>query len=109
MKPARSTVTGLLVGPAIVIGALAGAAQAADAATPVKHASYAPYDHDHDHGGPGWDHDHGRDPHWGNHDPRGDSRNGDRYDPRWGYYRYDPRWGYYRYDPRIGHYHWDHR
>ncbi|MFB9836227.1 hypothetical protein [Actinoallomurus acaciae] len=106
MKSTLSTVAGLLVGPAIVARALAGAARAAEAATPAGHASAVPADHS---VRPGWDHDHGRD-HSGHYrDPRWDPSNGNRYDPRWGYYRYDPRWGYYRYDPRIGRYHWDHR
>jgi hypothetical protein len=76
MRLAQSTVTGLLVGPAIAIGVLTGASQAAHAATPVKHASYAPSDHDHDHDrGHGWgrdrdhgwgrDHDHDRGHGWG--------------------------------------------
>ena len=59
MKLAPSTVISLLVGPAITLGVLAGTSQAAHAATPAKHASYAPSDHDR---GPGWgrDRDHGR-------------------------------------------------
>jgi hypothetical protein len=89
MKPARSIATGLLAGPAIVMGVLAGAAQTAHAATPVGQIA---------------------DPRWGDHhDPRWDPRRGDRFDRRWGYYRHDPRWGNYRYDPRLGRYHWDHR
>jgi hypothetical protein len=107
MKPARSIATGLLAGPAIVMGVLAGAAQAAHAATPVGQVTYAPHGHE----GPGWRHDHNNpDPRWGDHrDPRWDPRRGDRFDRRWGYYRHDPRWGNYRYDPRLGRYHWDHR
>jgi hypothetical protein len=107
MKPARSIATGLLAGPVIVMGVLAGAAQAAHATTPVGQAAYS----SHDHAGPGWRHDHHNpDPRWGDHrDPRWDPRRGNRFDPRWGYYRHDPRWGNYRYDPRLGRYHWDHR
>lgn len=116
MKPARS-VTGLLVGPAIALGLLAGASQAAHAATPAKDGSYTPYHHD---GGPGWGHDHDGDHHgwgrdhdgdhhgwgwgrgrgwgwgwgrgWDRHhgwgwDRRRDHNWGDRNDPRWAYHR----------------------
>jgi hypothetical protein len=111
MKHARS-VTGLLVGPGIAIAVLAGASQAAHAATPVKHASYTPSDHDR---GPGHggdrDHDGDRDHGWGrDRDHGGDwdhgwgrdrDHDGDR-DHGWG--RRDPRWGYYPYSPGASYY-----
>jgi hypothetical protein len=95
MNITRSTVTGLFVGPAIVVGALTGASQAAHSAAPARQVVQAQQDHDH---GWGWDH---RDPRW---DPRWSNRHDHRWD-----HRYDPRWGYHRYDPRWGYHHWDHR
>jgi hypothetical protein len=84
MKDARSTARALLVGPAIVVGALAGASQAAHAATPVTHPAYASASPN---GGPDWGRGRfqGGDPRWG--DPRWA-------DPRWGYYHRGPGWGY---------------
>jgi hypothetical protein len=104
MKSARSTVTGLLVGPALAIGVLAGAAQAAHAAAPAKDTSYAPDDHGY---GPGWrrDHDGDREHDWGrsrgwawDHGWRRDRdwRWHRRHDPRW-----SDRWDHRRYDPRV--------
>jgi hypothetical protein len=107
MKHARS-VTGLLVGPAIAIGVLAGASQAAHAATPAKHASYAPRDHDR---GPGGgrdrDHDGDRGHGWGrDRDHDGDRGHGwGRRDPRWGYSPYSPGVSYYDpYGPGVNYY-----
>lgn len=103
MKSARSTATGLLVGPVIAVGLLAGAAQAAHAATPATDGAYTPVHHaraldwarGHDHDGDrdrwgwnrGWDRNRG----W-------DWRHGWRHDRRWGWdhRRWDPRWGYRR-------------
>lgn len=85
MKIARSTAHALLVGPAIVIGTLAGASQAAHAATPATHSAYAPASPDTANSGRtnGWD------PRWG--------------DPRWRYYN-RPGWGYRPYAPTVGYY-----
>jgi hypothetical protein len=88
MNTDRSTARALLIGPAIVAGALAGASQAAHAATPVNQPAYVSASPA---GGPGWGHD--RDPRWG-----------DRYDPRWGYYHHAPGWGVYPYAPSVGYY-----
>jgi hypothetical protein len=100
-----TTMKAALAGSAIAVGALAGLAPVASAAMTPAHSVTADVQ-------PVWDHGHhGPDPRWNtnNTDPRWDVRQGNRYDPRWGYYRYDPRLGYWHFDPSVGRYRWDPR
>ena len=99
MKPLSTRMKAALAGPAIIAGTLAGIAPMASAATASSGSTdIHPYWH-HGHYAVGWN----------NYDPRWDARQGNRYDPQWGYWRYDPRMGYWHFDPRVGHYRWDPR
>ncbi|WP_153265198.1 hypothetical protein [Nonomuraea phyllanthi] len=102
MKPLSTIVKAALIGPAIAIGTLAGLAPIASAATTsVDHAAKADVSQVRQHG------HHPLDPRWGTDDPRWDAHQGNRYDPRWGYWRHDPRLGYWHFDPTTGRYRWD--
>ncbi|SDM07813.1 hypothetical protein [Nonomuraea jiangxiensis] len=88
MRPLSTTMKAVLIGPAVIIGTLAGLASAASATTTSAHHSVQ------------------ADSSF-SHDPRWDRHQGNRYDPHWGYWRHDPRRGYWHFDPRIGRYRWD--